>query len=112
MMGSVSPAGRRVRVKMRQLKQWYRMLDQLLAHKSEIEHTLYLTSRDLFSLPVEMAFYDLTSTSPHLLSLMLDLLNTLSYPINIIFTHDFGVNTLFYFLRFPVTTQSHRPPAG
>jgi hypothetical protein len=33
----------RVRVEMRQLKQWYRALDQLLAHKSEIEHALYLT---------------------------------------------------------------------
>jgi hypothetical protein len=40
----------RVRVEMRQLKQWYRTLDQLLAHKSEIEHALYLTLRDLFSL--------------------------------------------------------------
>jgi transposase len=52
----------RVRVEMRQLKQWYRTLDQLLAHKSEIEHALYLTLRDLFSLQVDMVFYDLTST--------------------------------------------------
>ncbi len=52
----------RVRVKMRQLKQWYRTLDQLLAHKSDIEHALYLTLRDLFSLQVDMVFYDLTST--------------------------------------------------
>src|SRR5258707_5833510 len=47
---------------MRQLKQWYRTLDQLLARKSEIECALYLTLRDLFSLQVDMVFYDLTST--------------------------------------------------
>ncbi|HEX8829252.1 MAG TPA: IS1634 family transposase, partial [Xanthobacteraceae bacterium] len=47
---------------MRQLKQWYRTLDQLLAQKSHIEHALYLTLRDLFSLQVDMVFYDLTST--------------------------------------------------
>ena len=52
----------RVRVEMRQLKQWYRTLDQLLAHKSDIEYALYLTLRDLFSLQVDMVFYDLTST--------------------------------------------------
>src|SRR4029077_506899 len=50
----------RVRVEMRQLKQWYRTLDQLLARKSDIEHALYLTLRDLFSLRVDMVFYDLT----------------------------------------------------
>jgi len=52
----------RVRVEMRQLKQWYRTLDQLLARKSDIEHALYLTLRDLFSMQVDMVFYDLTST--------------------------------------------------
>src|SRR5580704_12064233 len=52
----------RVRVEMRQLKQWYRTLDQLLARKSDIECALYLTLRDLFSLQVDMVFYDLTST--------------------------------------------------
>jgi hypothetical protein len=41
---------------------WYRTLDQLLARKSDIEHALYLTLRDLFSLEVDMVFYDLTST--------------------------------------------------
>jgi hypothetical protein len=40
----------RVRVEMRQLKQWYRTLDQLLARKSDLEQALYLTLRDLFSL--------------------------------------------------------------
>jgi hypothetical protein len=34
---------------MRQLKQWYRTLDQLLERKSDIERVLYLTLRDLFS---------------------------------------------------------------
>ena len=52
----------RVRVEARQLQQWYRTLDQLLKHKNEIEHALYLTLRDLFSLRVDMVFYDLTST--------------------------------------------------
>jgi len=52
----------RVRVEMRQLKQWYRTLDQLLARKSDIERALYLTLRDLFSLQVDLVFYDLTST--------------------------------------------------
>jgi transposase len=47
---------------MRQLKQWYRTLDQLLERKSDIERVLYLTLRDLFSLRVDMVFYDLTST--------------------------------------------------
>jgi transposase len=52
----------RVRVEMRQLKAWYRTLDQLIARKAEIEHALFLTLRDLFSLRVDMVFYDLTST--------------------------------------------------
>jgi transposase len=34
----------------------------LLAHKAQIEHALYLTLRNLFSLRVDMVFYDLTST--------------------------------------------------
>jgi transposase len=52
----------RVRVAMRQLKRWYRTLDQLLEHKAQIEHALFLSLRDLFSLKVDMVFYDLTST--------------------------------------------------
>jgi len=52
----------RVRVAARQLQQWYRSLDQLVAHKAAIEHALFLTLRDLFSLRVDMVFYDLTST--------------------------------------------------
>jgi hypothetical protein len=43
---------------MRQLKQWYRTLDQLLERKSDIERALYLTLRDLFSLRVDLVFYE------------------------------------------------------
>lgn len=52
----------RVRVEFRQLKAWYRTLDQLQARKDEIERGLFLTLRDLFSLKVDLVFYDLTST--------------------------------------------------
>ena len=47
---------------MRQLKQWYRTLDELIARKNDIEHALFLLLRDLFSLAVDVVFYDLTST--------------------------------------------------
>jgi transposase len=52
----------RVRVTLRQLKQWYRTLDQLHTRKAQIEHALYLQLRDLFSLKVDWVLYDLTST--------------------------------------------------
>jgi transposase len=52
----------RVRVSFRQLKQWYRTLDQLAARRLAIEEELYLRLRDLFSLKVDWVFYDLTST--------------------------------------------------
>ena len=52
----------RVRVTARQLQQWYRTLDQLFERKADIEQALYLRLRDLFSLQVELVFYDLTST--------------------------------------------------
>src|SRR5260370_25293319 len=52
----------RVRVAFRQLKQWYRTLDQLAARKATIEQELYFRLRDLFSLTVDLVFYDLTST--------------------------------------------------
>jgi transposase len=52
----------RVRVEPRQLQRWYRSLDHLLAHKAAIEHALFVTLRDLFSLRVDMVLYDLTST--------------------------------------------------
>jgi transposase len=49
-------------VALRQLKQWYRTLDQLHARQAAIEQALYLRLRDLFSLKVDLVFYDLTST--------------------------------------------------
>ena len=52
----------RVRIAADQLQRWYRTLDHLLARKAEIEHALFLRLRDLFSLQVDMVFYDLTST--------------------------------------------------
>jgi transposase len=52
----------RVRVAWRQLKQWYRTLDQLHARKARLERALYLRLRDLFSLQVDLVLYDLTST--------------------------------------------------
>src|SRR6266508_4764938 len=52
----------RVRVSFRQLKQWYRTLDQLFARRVAIEHELYLRLRDIFSLKVDCVFYALTST--------------------------------------------------
>ena len=52
----------RVRVKDRQLRQWYGTLDQLLVHQKQIEQELFLRLRNLFSLNVDLVFYDLTST--------------------------------------------------
>jgi transposase len=52
----------RVRVKDQQLRQWYGTLDRLVAHKKQIEKELFLRLRNLFSLKVDLVFYDLTST--------------------------------------------------
>ena len=52
----------RVRVEPRQLQQWYRTLDHLLEAKEAMELALFFRLRDLFSLQVDMVFYDLTST--------------------------------------------------
>jgi transposase len=52
----------RVRVKDGQLRQWYRTLDQLVTHKKAIEKELFIRLRNLFSLKVDLVFYDLTST--------------------------------------------------
>jgi hypothetical protein len=41
-------ARRAVRVQTRQLKQWYRTLDRLLAGKERIEHGLFVQLRDLW----------------------------------------------------------------
>jgi len=52
----------RVRVQDRQLRQWYRTLDQLVVQQKQIEKELFLRLRNLFSLNVDLVFYDLTST--------------------------------------------------
>jgi len=52
----------RVRVKDRQLRQWYGTLDKLVAQKKSMEKELFLRLRSLFALNVDMVFYDLTST--------------------------------------------------
>jgi len=52
----------RVRVKDRQLRQWYGTLDKLVGQKKSIEKELFLRLRSLFALNVDMVFYDLTST--------------------------------------------------
>lgn len=52
----------RVRVKDRQLRQWYGTLDRLACSKEKIEKDLFLSLRNLFSLKVDLVFYDLTST--------------------------------------------------
>ena len=52
----------RVQVDAGQLAQWYRTLDALVEGKEAIEHEVYLRLRDLFSLEVDLVFYDLTST--------------------------------------------------
>lgn len=52
---------KRVRVKWRQLKIWYRTLDRLLESKEGIEKNIYQRLRDLFGLKVDLVFYDITS---------------------------------------------------
>src|SRR5213596_2445444 len=52
----------RVRVKDRQLRQWYGTLDWLVRHKPQLEQELFGRLRTLFALNVDLAFYDLTST--------------------------------------------------
>jgi transposase len=51
----------RVRVDDRQLDEWYRTLDKLLAAKADIEQALYRRLRDLFSLKPDLVLYDITS---------------------------------------------------
>lgn len=52
----------RVKVSFGQLQQWYRTLDKLFEHKSEIEVALFERLKDLFSLEPDLVFYDITST--------------------------------------------------
>ena len=53
---------KRVKVAWDQLKKWYRAGDILFSYKKEIEKEIYLKLRDLFSINVDLVFYDLTST--------------------------------------------------
>lgn len=53
---------RRVKVDFEQLQLWYKTLDDLLAHKQRIEKAIYQQLRDLFSLEVDLVFYDITSS--------------------------------------------------
>ena len=53
---------RRVKVSCEQLRLWYETLDELLAHKPQIERAIWQQLRDLFSLEPELVFYDITST--------------------------------------------------
>lgn len=41
---------------------FYRAMDFLITHKEEIEKELYFNLKDLFSLKVDLVFYDITST--------------------------------------------------
>jgi transposase len=52
----------RVRIHHKQLQNWYRTLDELLDCKNQVEIDLFVRLRDLFSLQVDLVFYDLTST--------------------------------------------------
>ena len=51
-----------VKVAHRQLNYWYRSLDALLAGKEKTKEALYHRVRDLFSVKMDMVFYDLTSS--------------------------------------------------
>lgn len=53
---------RRVRVKWEQLKKWYKAGDYVYSYKEKIQKYLYLRFRNLFSLSVDLIFYDTTST--------------------------------------------------
>ena len=52
----------RVQVHPRQLRAWYRTLDQLLKAKAALEVGLYQRLRDLFSLQPDLVLYDVTSS--------------------------------------------------
>ncbi len=52
----------RVRVDWKKLARWYRALDKLIENKEKIEKEIYKNMKDLFSLKVNIVFYDITST--------------------------------------------------
>lgn len=51
----------RVKVHWEWLEPWYQTLDTVYGQKKEIEKDIYLRLRDLFSLKVDLVFYDITS---------------------------------------------------
>ena len=50
-----------LRVEPKQLQFWYRTLDSLITSKKAIEERLYFEIRDLFSMEIDLVFYDITS---------------------------------------------------
>jgi len=50
------------KMRRREVMKFYRGLDHLLGMKEEIENHLYYRFRDIFSLEVDLVFYDLTSS--------------------------------------------------
>ncbi|MFQ6056091.1 MAG: IS1634 family transposase [Methanosarcinales archaeon] len=52
----------RVKVEWKKLKRWYRALDKLIENKEKIEQDIYKNIKNLFSLKINIVFYDLTST--------------------------------------------------
>ena len=52
----------RVKVEWEKLQRWYRTLDKLIKNKEKIELEIYRNIRNLFSVKVDVIFYDITST--------------------------------------------------
>ncbi len=52
----------RVKVIWKNLQRWYRVLDKLAQNKEKIELKIYENMKSLFSLKVDIIFYDITST--------------------------------------------------
>ncbi|MCM8774730.1 MAG: IS1634 family transposase [Candidatus Omnitrophica bacterium] len=52
----------RVKAEWGKLKRWYRTLDKLIERKEEIELRIYERVKNLFSIKVDIIFYDITST--------------------------------------------------
>jgi transposase len=52
----------RIKVEWKKLQRWYRALDRLIENKEKIELEIYKNIRNLFSLKVDIVFYDTTST--------------------------------------------------
>jgi len=53
---------KKIEIRKREVMKFYRALDYLLEMKKQIETHLYLRFRDLFSMEVDLLFYDLTSS--------------------------------------------------